>query len=158
MNISPFPESAPDFDDPLGLLRACHGRILHNCKLLERLPAHLQAHGADAELRQATGKIHRYFSVAVPLHHQDEELDLFPQLARQSLKLAERVHRLRQEHVRLDGLWQSLAPLLAKPDDISDGSAFAALADEFTAPIARISHLKTTRCWMWRCTYSVAPS
>ena len=50
---SPFPESAPDFTDPLGLLRACHQRMLDHCERLLRLADHLQDHGADSDAQQA---------------------------------------------------------------------------------------------------------
>lgn len=133
MNQSPFPEAAPDFSNPLGLLRACHERILQHCATLERLAEHLRTHGVDAEARTAAGKIHHYFSTAGQHHHQDEEQDLFPRLARQSLKLADRVHRLRQDHARMDGLWLQLGPLLAVPSRITDLDAFAALVAEFAA-------------------------
>lgn len=133
MNPPPFPEAAPDFTDPLGLLRACHERILQHCATLERLVDHLRAHGVDSEARTAAGKIHHYFSTAGQHHHQDEEQDLFPRLAHQSLKLADRVHRLRQDHARMGTLWQQLGPLLATPSRITDVDAFAALAAEFTA-------------------------
>ncbi len=133
MNPSPFPDAAPDFSDPLGLLRACHERILQHCATLERLVEHLRAHGVDAEARTAAGKIHHYFSTAGQHHHQDEEQDLFPRLARQSLKLADLVHRLRQDHARMDALWQQLGPLLAAPARIDDLDAFAALVADFAA-------------------------
>ena len=133
MNQSPFPEAAPDFSDPLGLLRACHERILQHCATLARLVEHLRAHGVDAEARTAAGKIHHYFSTAGQHHHQDEEQDLFPRLARQSLKLADRIHRLRQDHARMDALWQQLGPLLAAPARIDDLDAFATLVANFAA-------------------------
>ncbi len=116
MTQSPFPDAAPDFNDPLGLLRACHQRILHHCETLERLPAHLRDHGLDAAARTAVGNLLRYFTTAGRHHHQDEEQDLFPLLARQSLKLADRVHRLHQDHARMETLWQALEPFLKKPD------------------------------------------
>lgn len=133
MTHSPFPEAAPDFTDPLGLLRACHERIVQHCATLERLVEHLRAHDVDAEARSAAGKIHHYFSTAGQHHHQDEEEDLFPRLARQSLKLADLVHRLRQDHARMDALWQQLAPLLAAPGRIDDLDAFAAQVTEFAS-------------------------
>ncbi|MEW6646166.1 MAG: hemerythrin domain-containing protein [Pseudomonadota bacterium] len=133
MNQSPFPEAAPDFSNPLGLLRACHERILQHCATLERLVGHLRDHGVDADARSAAGKIHHYFSTAGRHHHEDEEQDLFPRLARQSLKLADLVHRLRQDHARMDNLWQQLSPLLATPSRITDIDAFATLVDEFTS-------------------------
>lgn len=131
MNSDPFPSAAPDFSDPLGLLHACHQRIQQHCATLEKLAPHLREHGADAEARKAAGQVHRYFSTAARHHHDDEEKDLFPLLARQSLKLADRVHVLRQEHVRMDALWQTLAPQLEKLGAITDHDAFAALVAEF---------------------------
>lgn len=132
MTQSPFPEAAPDFSDPLGLLRACHGRIEQHCATLQQLIPHLREHGVDAEARTAAHNIHRYFSTAGQLHHQDEEQDLFPRLARQSLKLADLVYRLRQEHERMEALWRQLAPQLEKPDRIEDVEALARLVEEFT--------------------------
>jgi hemerythrin-like domain-containing protein len=133
MNLSPFPEAAPDFNDPIGLLRACHERILQHCATLERLVEHLRAQGVDAEARSAAGKIHHYFSTAGQHHHQDEEQDLFPRLARQSLKLADLVHRLRQDHAQMETLWRQLEPQLARPAQITDLDAFAALVADFAA-------------------------
>jgi hemerythrin-like domain-containing protein len=127
-----FSEPAPDFTDPLGLLRACHERILGLCDTLLKLPAHIEANGVDDELRNAAANIHRYFSTAAQLHHQDEEQDIFPLLARQSLKLADLIHRLKQEHLELDALWQKLEPRLARPASIEDPEAFSALIGRFT--------------------------
>lgn len=141
MTIDPFPSAAPDFRDPLGLLRACHGRIQHHCATLQRLAEHLRTQGVDAEARTAAGQIHRYFTTAGRHHHADEEQDLFPRLARQSLKLADLVHRLRQDHLRMESLWQQLEPLLLRPDQITDHAAFAALVEEFAALYA--GHIAT---------------
>ena len=44
---------APSFDDPLGMLRACHGRIERQLLTLGRLVRHLPEHGADADARAA---------------------------------------------------------------------------------------------------------
>ncbi len=133
MSQSPFPEAAPDFSDPLGLLRACHGRIEQHCATLRKLVPHLREQGLDDEARNAMRNIHRYFTSAGQLHHQDEEQDLFPRLARQSLKLADLIHGLRQDHEKMEALWKQLEPLLARPDHIDDKEAFAALVDAFTA-------------------------
>lgn len=128
-----FPGAAPDFSDPLGLLRACHSRILNGCEALLRLAEHLGQHGADSEARQAAARIHRYFSTAARHHHQDEEEDVFPLLARQTLKLADLVHALRQEHRSLDTLWNEIEPSLARPAGIEDVTAFRELAERFAA-------------------------
>ncbi len=128
---SPFPPAAPDFSDPLGLLRACHERVLQHCDTLEKLAAHIGDKGIDQDAKEAAAQVHKYFSVAGKHHHQDEEQDLFPRLARQSLKLADRVHQLKKEHETIDALWQPLAALLARPATIEDSAAFLELAQQF---------------------------
>ncbi len=129
---SPFPETAPDFSDPLGLLLACHGRMREHAGLLERLAEHLpEQGGVDAEARRAARSVHTYFSTAAPLHHLDEERELFPRLVRTSLKMAETIHRLREDHQALDRQWQSLAPALRQPGTIEDLAAFQRQAREF---------------------------
>lgn len=126
-----FPPAAPDFSDPLGLLRACHERMLQHCATLLKLADHITAGGVDAEAREAAARIYKYFSQAARHHHQDEEQDLFPRLARQSLKLADRVHARKQEHQNIEALWQQLVPLLTRPAEINDPAAFQSLAQQF---------------------------
>ncbi len=123
-----FPPAAPDFSDPLGLLRACHERILKHCDTLERLATHISEQGLDTEAREAAAQVYKYFSTAGKHHHQDEEQEIFPRLSRQSLKLADRVHRLKQEHQAIDTLWEQLSPQLARPTTIQDHDAFTQLA------------------------------
>ena len=129
---NPFPSAAPDFSDPLGLLRACHERIFQHCATLERLPSHLNEAGPDQEFCTAAAAIHRYFATAARHHHADEEQDLFPRLTQQSQTLADTVLQLQHEHSQLDALWQELAPLLANPSAIDEPAAFAALVERFS--------------------------
>lgn len=103
-----MPKPAPGFDDPIGLLRACHERILGHCDTLERLVSHLQLHGADEDAQQAATRILRYFQVAAPLHHQDEERDLFPALRTHPAFPAiqhQELEKLVAQHRELDQLW-----------------------------------------------------
>jgi hemerythrin-like domain-containing protein len=67
-------------DDPLELLLACHDKVLRFTSLLRRLGAHVGRHGADHQAAEAAQSVIRYFDLASPLHHQDEEEDLFPAL------------------------------------------------------------------------------
>ena len=126
-----FPTTAPDFSDPLGLLRACHERVFKHCDIVLNLVSHLADKGLDQEAHEAAAQVHRYFSVAAKHHHEDEEQDVFPRLARQSLKLADLVHTLKLEHEQLEALWAKLSPLLAKPASIEDVNSFQALAERF---------------------------
>jgi len=136
MNESLIPE-LPGFDDPLGLLRACHARMLGYCDMLEKLPAHIAAGGIDDEARSAIRSLVSYFSTSAVQHHQDEEQDLFPILIHQSLKLAEIIYRLKQEHEQLDHLWQALATDLDKPSTLVDNPEFAAHAQAYAAACRR---------------------
>lgn len=104
----------PAFDDPLALLRACHERILAQCRTLERLQQHLPSHGCDAQAQQAAQAILRYFDVAGRHHHDDEELDLFPALrASGDSEAHSLIARLLAEHVEMESAWQALRPPLA---------------------------------------------
>ena len=106
MNEENLHDSLPGFDEPLALLRACHKNILAHCDRLEALVMHVDAQGIDDEARKAARDIARYFSTSALLHHRDEEEDLFPRINRQSLKIAELIRDLKQEHARLDQLWE----------------------------------------------------
>ncbi len=105
-----FAEPAASFDDPVALLMACHDRVRHYAGLALKLAEYLPAHGADAQAREAASSILRYFDVAAPLHHQDEEDDLFPLLAERGdaeLKALAGIAMLEQ-HVELAALWQQV--------------------------------------------------
>jgi len=124
-------DTAPDFTDPLGLLKACHQRILGFCDLLEKMTAHIDQQGIDADVKQSAQKIHRYFSTAAVLHHQDEEQDLFPLLIGTSLKMATIIHGLKRDHVALDSHWQKLSSVLAHPASIEETPDFKQWTNEF---------------------------
>jgi len=105
--------AAPSFDDPLAMLRACHGRIEAQCSTLTRLGEYLSQHGCDAQAVQAARAILRYFDTAGQYHHQDEELDLFPALlTTQDLSAQALITRLLHEHQGLELAWKNLRPLL----------------------------------------------
>ncbi len=128
-----LPASLPGFDDPLGLLVACHTKILHHCDLLEQLVTGIGFAAEKQEQRDMARRIHTYFSNSARLHHQDEETDLFPLLARQSLKLADLVHALRQEHEQLDALWSRLEVGLKRITQLDDPQDFIAATTRFCA-------------------------
>ncbi len=125
-----FPPAAPDFSDPLGLLRACHERILKHGAMAVNLASRLADSGLEPEVTNAAAQVHRYFSTAARHHHEDEEQDIFPRLARQSRKLADLVHYLEQEHSRLEALWLEMEPLLAEPARIENTEEFQSLTTQ----------------------------
>ena len=100
--------AAPNFSDPLGLLAACHERMLGFCDLLERLDPWIEEHGLDQDANDGARSILRYFNTAARLHHEDEELDLFPMLSGDAT-LRPLVRRLQAEHRELEQLWSALA-------------------------------------------------
>jgi hemerythrin-like domain-containing protein len=100
-----------DFDHPLEMLSACHERVLDRVDTLERLAAHLPRHGCDEQARQAAANVMRYFDTAGEHHHDDEERDLFPLLVRMALDDGHAmalIARLKDEHLRLRAMWQTL--------------------------------------------------
>ena len=102
---------APDYTDPLGLLSACHRRMLGFCDLLARMQAHLGTRGVDEEAVDAARRVMQYFDTAATWHHLDEERDLFPLLTDQPT-LVPLMERLQTEHRELESQWQTLSSQL----------------------------------------------
>lgn len=127
---------APSFDEPVEMLKACHERIAAQCETLEKLVAHLPLHGPDIQAQQAAGNVMRYFDVAGPHHHADEEQDLFPMLIqigeRMNSPVRERIAALLDEHRALEGAWTRLRAVLA---DIAEGKSVP-LEEELVAEFA----------------------
>ncbi|WP_397535183.1 hemerythrin domain-containing protein [Roseateles sp.] len=117
---SPEPlQAGSGYAEPFELLSACHERVQRSLDMLERLNAHCASHGADARAASAAADVLRYFDIAAPLHHQDEELHVFPALeAGGDAALADLCVRLRAEHRQIEQRWQTLRPLL---QDLIDG-------------------------------------
>lgn len=108
-----FSTPAVGFDQPHEMLKACHERVQRSLDLLHRLVQHIVEKGHDAASRSAAQDVLRYFDIAAPLHHQDEELHLFPLLLRsgRSEQIAA-VHRLQSDHVRMHAQWQEIRTFL----------------------------------------------
>lgn len=102
--------AAPGFDDPLGLLAACHLRIEAQCAALLRIQAHVRVHAWDPEAQAAADRVHRYFLEAGRWHHEDEEEDLAPLLSgKGDPTLRAIVADLRVAHRRLEDAYGALA-------------------------------------------------
>ena len=97
---------AAGFEAPFEMLATCHDRVERMLALQARLQQHLLDKGCDEPARQAARDVMRYFDIAAPLHHQDEELHVFaPLLAGPDASLRELVQRLRQEHRQMETAW-----------------------------------------------------
>ncbi len=105
MNLNEAP--AAGFDQPFEMLQACHERVERMLGLFERLAAHLARCGGDAQARDAARDLLRYFDIAGPAHHEDEERHIFPRLNAQGLASdAALVARLQREHRVMSHIWQ----------------------------------------------------
>lgn len=104
---------APDFDQPIAVLKHCHDKIRKNLQTLQKLPAHLQEHGADEEAQQAAKAVLRYFREAAPNHHADEEEDLLPMLQATAVDADRHLldtlqPQILAEHQQMDLIWIKL--------------------------------------------------
>jgi hemerythrin-like domain-containing protein len=107
--------AAPTFEEPFEMLNACHERIHRMLDLLARLRAHVREHGTDEQARQAARDVMRYFDIAAPEHHRDEELHVFPALLTQGDGLlVELVARLRSDHLLMEAQWRAAREVLAR--------------------------------------------
>src|SRR5690606_21871845 len=110
------------------LLLACHGRIREFIALAVAIGE--RADVSDDEVADASARVQRYFSVALPLHVEDEEQGVLPRLHGRSAEVDAALDRMCDEHDRhaapLRRLCELAASLRACP---RDASARAALAD-----------------------------
>lgn len=136
--------SAVGLEAPFEMLSACHERVERSLALLTRLQQHLHDKGWDDQGAQAARDVMRYFDLAAPLHHQDEELHVFPPLlAAGDAAVCAVVRRLQQDHVAMEANWQRARAVLQRvAEPKTDGWApltAAELADlsAFAEPYAR---------------------
>lgn len=97
---------ASGFEAPFEMLTACHERVHRMLGLLGKLRQHLRDTGCDEQASQAARDVVRYFDLAAPLHHQDEERHVFPPLlasADEALRVV--VRRLQQDHLAMEVAW-----------------------------------------------------
>lgn len=115
-----LPTPGAGFDQPFELLAACHERVQRSLALLRRLQAHLAVHGADTQARDAARDVMRYFDIAAPLHHEDEERHVFPALlAADAARHGGLVARLQDEHRRMATAWPAARAALQR---VADGA------------------------------------
>jgi pyridoxamine 5'-phosphate oxidase len=111
-------DAAPDFDQPVAVLKHCHDRIRKQLKTMDLLASPAVLAATPDEVRQAAGAVLRYFEKAAPHHHEDEEHDLLPMLADtarddDAALLARLMPEILDEHRRMELLWERLQPQLA---------------------------------------------
>lgn len=105
------PGPAVGFETPFEMLEACHQRVQRSLALLQRLLDHLPRHGTDEQARDAARDVMRYFDLAGPAHHEDEERHILPRL--RALGQAALADRLHAEHEKMSASWQGVRGDLA---------------------------------------------
>lgn len=122
---------AVGFEQPFEMLAACHDRVRRSLDLLLRLQAHVERHGADEQARGAAADVLRYFDIAGPAHHEDEERHVLPRLrAAGEAALAD---RLQAEHQAMNQRWAALRPCLQRIADGQPGVLDAAACQAYAA-------------------------
>lgn len=121
---------AVTFNEPIELLKACHGKVTRFSQDLLALPDYVAEQGVNPTVVAAITQIRHYFNLGAKLHHQDEEINLFPLLIKYAPDTHNKVQQLLCDHQKLDLAWQgveaSLIQLLQDPHtDLSHLAAFA---------------------------------
>ena len=125
---------AAGFEAPFEMLATCHDRVERMLALQKKLQQHLLAKGCDEPARQAARDVMRYFDLAAPLHHQDEELHVFPPLlAGPDAALRELVQRLTQDHRRMEAAWVGARCTLQAVADSLDSACLTLTPDQTAA-------------------------
>jgi hemerythrin-like domain-containing protein len=115
VNMPGFQSPAVGCDEPFEMLIACHERVQRMLDLLDRARMHALTKGCDANLNSAFTDVMRYFDLAAPQHHLDEELHVFPiVLAKGNQSQKELVAVLIQDHETMAHLWQSVRSILSE--------------------------------------------
>lgn len=102
------PQNFVTWDEPIEMLYACHGRVKQFCRQLELLPGYLAQHGLNQAVKNDVQQILNYFNQAAPLHHDDEELDFFPALAKKLPETQTAIDELESQHDALHQNWDEL--------------------------------------------------
>lgn len=102
------------FEAPFEMLDACHERVERMLNLLARLQQRLLVHGWDDSVAQAAHDVMRYFDLAAPQHHEDEERHVFPPLlAGGDPVLVGMVNKLQADHREMERSWGAVRKVLA---------------------------------------------
>ena len=128
------PKPAAD-ETPAGLVLDCHARIRTFSGLAVTLAT---AAAPDAEVADAAARVHRYFTVALPLHVADEEQSLAPRLRRYAPDTLAALDDMEREHRAHDALLAGLvAAWAAIGEDPARRAATAEAAARLRAELER---------------------
>lgn len=141
MSLPGHSAPAAGFEAPFEMLTTCHDRVRRMLALQVKLQRHLLDKGCDEPARQAARDVMRYFDIAAPLHHQDEELHVFPPLlAGPDAALRALVQRLQLEHRQMEVAWVDARHALHAVADSAE-SGWTAFTDLQTAALNQFAAL-----------------
>lgn len=100
--------AAPSFDEPLDMLYACHDKVRQFCDQLDALPDYIEENGHGHAVLNTINSVVRYFEMAGPAHHQDEEDELFPLILARQPESAPKIEQLLGEHGYLHSRWNAI--------------------------------------------------
>jgi len=138
--------SSPSFEQPLDMLLACHDKIRRFCDQLDRLPGYIAEHGVNDAARNTIDSVIRYFDVAGPAHHIDEEQELFPILLERIPSAAPRIEQLEAEHGYLHSCWNAIRDDLQALRDGSADSLSSNAVEEFVRQYRE--HADAEEAWL----------
>ncbi|MDZ7938322.1 MAG: hemerythrin domain-containing protein [Rhodoferax sp.] len=121
LNLHASPSAG--FEAPMDMLVACHERVQRSLDLLGRLQRHLETTGCDDSASSAAHDVLRYFDLAAPLHHQDEELHVFPVLlAGSDTALRALARELIEDHRQMEMAWVTARVVLVAIEQDATGA------------------------------------
>ncbi len=149
-NPADIPNQGVSYEQPLDLLASCHEKIVNFSSLLVKLSTKLKQDGWSEELITSADNICRYFNVAGPEHHLDEEQHLFPAIIALDPELQsdeirnviELINRMIKEHVESDALWDTINDMLKNKTE--DYEQLETLSTQFEKIIHKHAELENT--------------
>jgi hemerythrin-like domain-containing protein len=124
--------------NPAELLIECHDRIRQAMRGARGLAA---AAEGDPVIAPTAEAVHRYFSVALPLHSSDEDESLAPRLFTAGVpdELADAVQAMTVQHGEIDAVLARLLPLWARL--AAEPGALEAVRGDLAADTSRLDAL-----------------
>ncbi|MGE5048604.1 MAG: hemerythrin domain-containing protein [Deltaproteobacteria bacterium] len=125
-------------EGPIELLLGCHQRIRQFTELAARVASHEPA--SDADVADAARRVHRYHSIALPLHQADEEESIAARLeplVAPEIRYA--IGGMRRQHLELDETLAILLPLWERL--AGEPGMRRQLAGRMTAAVTRMQEL-----------------
>ena len=126
-----YVDPVTDFSNGMQVLRRYHGEFLEKGALLLTLVDHIHDSGMNESSAVQCIEFHGYYTRANKLHHQDEELALFPLIVNRSFLIDGMIERLALDHEEIEEVWGELSGLLSTPEKIPGMGKLRSITREF---------------------------